>query len=585
MHLPELLVNVAVALVAAFLGGFLAVRLRLPAIVGYMLAGIAVGPHTPGFVADAASARALAEIGVILLMFNVGVVFSLRDLLAVRAVALPGALAHGVLGTALGTALGRLWGWRLETALVFGLAISVASTVVALRALQQRDLLDTIHGRITVGWLIVEDLRTVLVLVLLPSLAMLLGSTVRSGGLIGTQPAGLAGLLPTLSMALGKTVLFILLMLFVGARAVPWVLVQVARTGSRELFILSVLAMALGIAVGSTVLFGVSLALAAFLAGVVVSESDLSHQVAAEALPFSHAFAVLFFVSVGMLFDPRILLQAPLQVLSLLGIIMLGKALLAALLVLALAYPVRTALILAASVSQIGEFSFVVAELGLAFRLLPEDGYGLIIAGALLSITLNPFMFRALGLLEAWLSQWQGLWTLAGQRAGKLVLSSEKAAGSQLRGHAVLCGYGRVGSLIARALERRRFSYVVIEQNRRVVEELRQRGVAALWGDAANPLLLERVHLAHARLLIIAIPDPLATRQIVGYARRINPQLSIIARTHSHSEWHALREMGVDEVVLGEQELALEMTRYVLRRFGVSSAEVQAILAGLRTQG
>lgn len=579
MDLPALLVNVAVALVAAFVGGFLAVRLRLPAIVGYLLAGIAVGPHTPGFVADAASARALAEIGVILLMFGVGVEFALRDLLAVRSIAVPGALAHGLLVTALGMALGGLWGWRLEAALVLGLAISVASTVVTLRALQARDLLDTIHGRVTLGWLIVEDLRTVLVLVLVPSLAVLLGHGDRAGGPVA------AGTLPALGLAAGKTLVFVALMLFIGAKVVPWVLLQVARTGLRELFILAVLAMALGIAVGSAMLFGVSLALAAFLAGVVVSESDLSHQAAAEALPFSHAFAVLFFVSVGMLFDPWVLLRAPVQVVSLLALIMLGKALLAALLVLALAYPPRTALILAAGVSQIGEFSFVVAELGRASHLLPEDGYGLIIAGALLSITLHPLMFRALGFCEAWLSRWPGLWTLASRRAGALAPLSEKTAGSQLRGHAVLCGYGRVGSLIARALERRGFTFVVIEQDRQVVEELRQRGVAALWGDAANPLLLERVYLAHARLLIIAIPDPLATRQIVDHARRINPQLSIIARTHSHSEWHALREKGVDEVVLAEQELALEMARYALRRFGVSSVEVQALLAGLRAQG
>jgi CPA2 family monovalent cation:H+ antiporter-2 len=584
MALPALLVNVAVALVAAFVGALLAVYLRLPAIVGYLLAGIAVGPHTPGFVADAANARALAEIGVILLMFGVGVEFSLRDLVAVRAIALPGALAHGLLVTALGAALGHLWGWPVQSSLMLGLAISVASTVVALRALQARDLLDTIHGRVTTGWMIIEDLRTVVVLVLVPSLAVLVASSDRLGGSHAGTVAGIAGMLPALGLTLGKTLLFIVLMLFIGVRVVPWVLLQVARTGSRELFILAVLAMALGIAVGSSLFFGVSLALAAFLAGVVVSESDLSHQAAAEALPFSHAFAVLFFVSVGMLFDPWVLLRAPAQVVALLTVIILGKALLAAVLVLALAYPLRTALILAAGVSHIGEFSFLVAELGLAFRLLPEDGYGLIIASALLSITLNPLMFHALGASEAWLARWPGLWTLASRRAGDLALSSGKSAGSQLRGHAVLCGYGRVGSVIAQALARRGFTFVVIEQNRQVIEDLRRHGVPALFGDAANPRLLDRANLAHARLLVIAIPDPLATRQIVDYARRINPQLSIVARTHSHSEWHVLREMGVDEVVLGEQELALEMARYALRRFGVSSAEVQAILTGLRAQ-
>jgi CPA2 family monovalent cation:H+ antiporter-2 len=582
MEPPGLLVSFAFALVAAFVGGFLAMWMRLPAIVGYLLAGIAIGPFTPGFVADVESAKALAEIGVILLLFGVGNQFSVRDLLAVRTIAVPGAVGHGVVMTVLGAGLGAQWGWGAGAALVLGLAIAVASTVVALRALQARDLLDSIHGRIIVGWLIVEDLRTVVVLVLLPSLAIPLGGEPTAGDARGVSGAGM---LVELGVALGRTALFIAIMFFVGARAVPWLLAQVARAGSRELFTLAVLAVALGIAVGSAALFGVSLALGAFLAGVVVSETDLSHQAAADALPLSHAFAVLFFVSVGMLFNPWVLMSAPGQVLAVLVLIVLGKALVALLLVLAFGHPVRTALTVAASLAQIGEFSFIVAEFGRTLRLLSDAGYNLIIAGALLSITVNPLVFRAIALLEVWARGRPEFAALMEWRAGALSTLPASTAGTELRNHAVLCGYGRVGSLIGQALERRGFPYIAIELDRQRVEALRQRGVPALYGDAANVLLLERVNLASARILLIAIPDPLATRQIVAFARQMSPRLPIIARTHSEGEWAYLRDGQVSEAVLGERELALEMARYALRRFGVSAPEVQAIVRGLRAGG
>lgn len=381
----ELLVTIVAALVAAFIGGLIAVRLRLSPIVGYLLAGVAIGPFTPGGNADAAIASELAEVGVILLMFGVGIHFSLRDLLNVRAIALPGAIVQITVATALGTAVALWWGWSFGEALVLGLAISVASTVVLLRALEGRGELETENGHVAIGWLIVEDLFTVLVLVLLPALAGPLGGEGGSGNVFAT-----------LAIALVKAVAFVLLMLFVGARVVPWLLGRVAGTGSRELFTLGVLAIALGIAYGSAEFFSVSLALGAFLAGAVVNGSDLSHRAAEDALPMRDAFAVLFFVSVGMLFDPAVLVDAPGRVLSILLIIIAGKALAAFLIVRLLRRPVTTGLVAAAGLAQVGEFSFILAGLGGALGIFPAEGTNLVLAGALLSITLNPFLFAAI---------------------------------------------------------------------------------------------------------------------------------------------------------------------------------------------
>lgn len=387
-HETTLIATIAIGLGLAFIGGFIAQKLRLPPLVGYLLAGVAVGPFTPGFVADGEIAGQLAEIGVILLMFGVGIHFSFKDLLAVRAIAVPGAIGQILIATLLGMGLAALWGWSLGAGLVFGLALSVASTVVLLKALEERNLTDTPDGRIAIGWLIVEDLVMVLALVLLPVLA---------GPLGGTPPAGSAenSLLLTLGITLGKVAVFALLMLFVGTRLIPWLLTQVERTGSRELFTLAVLAIALGIAFGSAELFDVSFALGAFFAGVIVNGSDLSHRAAEEALPLQDAFAVLFFVSVGMLFDPDILLQEPLKVLATVGVILVGKTVAAALIVKLFGRSTGTALTVSASLAQIGEFSFILAGLGLSLELLPEDGQSLILAGALLSIVLNPLVFWA----------------------------------------------------------------------------------------------------------------------------------------------------------------------------------------------
>ncbi len=387
-HETTLIATIAIGLALAFVGGFIAQKLRLPPLVGYLLAGIAVGPFTPGFVADGEIAGQLAEIGVILLMFGVGIHFSFKDLLAVRAIAVPGAIGQILIATLLGMGLAALWGWSLGAGIVFGLALSVASTVVLLKALEERSLTDTPDGRIAIGWLIVEDLVMVLALVLLPVLA---------GPLGGTPPAGSAenGLLLTLGITLGKVAVFALLMLFVGTRLIPWLLTQVERTGSRELFTLAVLAIALGIAFGSAELFDVSFALGAFFAGVIVNGSDLSHRAAEDALPLQDAFAVLFFVSVGMLFDPDILVQEPLKVLATVAVILVGKTVAAALIVKGFGRSTGTALTVSASLAQIGEFSFILAGLGLSLGLLPEDGQSLILAGALLSIVLNPLVFWA----------------------------------------------------------------------------------------------------------------------------------------------------------------------------------------------
>ncbi|MDQ3553339.1 MAG: cation:proton antiporter, partial [Chloroflexota bacterium] len=389
-HEPVLISTIAIGLTAAFIGGLLARRLRLPAIVGYLIAGMAIGPFTPGLVADEGIATELAEIGVILLMFGVGIHFSFRDLLAVRSIAVPGAIGQVAVATLLGVLLGVGLGWGLGGGIVLGLAVSVASTVVLLRALMERNELDTAQGRIAVGWLIVEDIFTVVMLVLLPTIAPLMGGS--SGG----AAPGEFGALGEVLLAVAKAGVFALLMGIFGIRVVPWLLGVVAREGSRELFTLAVLALALGIAFASSAIFGVSFALGAFLAGAVVSESDMSHQAAADALPLRDAFAVLFFVSVGMLLDPAFLLAQPLAILAVLALIVVAKAVSAFGIVAAFGYPLRTGLTVSAGLAQIGEFSFILASLGLALGLLPMEGFQLIVAGALLSITINPLLFGAI---------------------------------------------------------------------------------------------------------------------------------------------------------------------------------------------
>ena len=573
-HHTELITLIAGGFGLAFIFAFLAVRLRLPPLVGYLLAGVALGPFTPGLVANSDLASQFAEIGVILLMFGVGLHFSIGDLLAVRKISLPGAVVQIAAATGMGAVLVRLWGWSWGEGLIFGLSLSVASTVVLLRALEARGILDSVEGRISVGWLIVEDLAMVLALVLLPAIAPALGGTAAS------PPGGAA---MAVLVTLVKVGAFLALMFIVGRRAVPWLLNQVARTHSRELFTLAVLAVAMGIAVGAAVLFGVSFALGAFFAGVVISESDLSHKTAADALPFQDAFAVLFFVSVGMLFDPRILVQQPAKVLAVLGIIMVGKSVVALLIVLAFRYPFRIAILVSASLAQIGEFSFILAGLGRSLGLLRPEAQSLILAGALLSITLNPLVFATVNPLDRWVRARPRLAEFLERPAGELADLPVSHGEEGLHGHVVLIGHGRVGAPVAEVLERHGIPYVVVEENRETVEALQKKGLPVIWGDASRPGILAHTHLDRARLLIISSPDTFEAHTIADHARRANPELDIVVRTHSDQERERLERAGVGRAVVGERELALAIVRYTFATYGMRQdmSRVAAEMLGL----
>jgi monovalent cation:H+ antiporter-2, CPA2 family len=580
-HSTSLIATLVVGLVLAFGCGFLASRLRLPPLVGYLLAGIAVGPFTPGFVADASLAGQLAEIGVILLMFGIGLHFSIKDLLAVYTIAVPGALAQITISTAACAVLAVLWGWSVAAGLLLGLALSVASTVVLLRILEGRSALDKDDGRIAIGWLIVQDIVMVLVLVLLPALA-----AVSEGGLTNSaRHAAGYEIGVTLALTIGKVVLFLASVLIVGTRLVPWLLDQVARTGSRELFTLSVLATALGIAYGSAELFGVSFALGAFFAGVVLSESDLSHQAAAESLPFRDAFAVLFFVSVGMLFDPLILAREPLRILAVLLVIVVAKSLPAIVIVLAFRHPVTTAFKVSAGLAQIGEFSFILAGLGVALGLLPPEGRDLILAGAMLSITLNPLVFVAAERSAAWLQARPGLLARLEQPGDLLAGARPNKDASNWRGHAVIVGYGRVGGPIGRALSEQDLPFVIVESNRWRAEELRAQSLPVVWGDAAAPGVLEAAQVEHARLLVIAAPDGFQAQRILELARRVNPRIDTVVRTHGDSDLAYLQRQGVGMALMGERELAFGMMDYALRSFGVPEDKARLVVQGFRVSG
>ncbi len=561
-HSVTLITTIAASLGLALILGFIAVRLKLPALVGYLIAGVIVGPATPGFVADIELSRQLAEIGVMLLMFGVGLHFSLDDLWAVRRIAVPGAIVQIAVATALAIAVTTLWGWSLGAGIVFGLALSVASTVVLLRALENRGLLESVNGRIAVGWLVVEDLAIVLVLVLLPPLSGWLGGD--ANGLAETTAN--RDLLATLALTLGKVSVFIVLMLVVGRRVFPWLLWQVARTGSRELFTLCVIAAAVGIAYGSAELFGVSFALGAFFAGMAMRESDLSHRTAQESLPLRDAFSVLFFVSVGMLFDPGILIRQPLQVLAVVAIIVFGKSLAAFLIVLAFRYPLNTALTVSASLAQIGEFSFILAGLGVSLGLLPMEGQSLILAGALISISLNPLLFHAIEPAQAWIRSRSKLARVLERSDDPLAELPATVNQGHLTGHVVLAGYGRVGRRIGEALTERGVPFVVAEQNRELVEQLRERGLPAVSGDASDPAVLIQAHIARARMLVIATPDTFSARRMIEIARTLNPGVETVVRTHSEEDAVLLQRENAGKVFMGEHELALSMTRHVLER-------------------
>jgi CPA2 family monovalent cation:H+ antiporter-2 len=558
-HETALLATVAATFGLAFVFGMVAVRLRLPPLVGYLLAGVVLGPFSPGWVADVALAGQLAELGVILLMFGVGLHFSPGDLLAVRRVAVPGALLQMALAASLGAGVARAWGWAWPGALVFGLSLCVASTVVVLRGLEARGRLDSVDGRTAVGWLVVEDLAMVLVLVLLPAFApAAAGAAAPPGGSLGAAAA----------LTLGKVALFVVLMVVVGRRAVPALLTLVARTGSRELFTLAVLAVALGIAYGAAALFGVSIALGAFFAGVVISESDLSYQAGADALPLQDAFAVLFFASVGMLFDPTVVMREPVRVLATVAVILVGNAGAALLLLLALGHPARSALAVAASLGQIGEFSFILAGLGVALGVLPEEGRALVLAGAIVTIALNPLLLAGALWLERGLARRPALMERLERAHRPRELAADAApAAAALSDHAVLVGHGRVGRTIAEALARERVPYVVIERDLRTVEALRRRGVPAVFGDATRPAVLAQAHPERARLLVITAPDPYHARHVIGLARHAQPTIDVVVRTHTAEAQAHFERMGVGHALMGEHQLALGMARYALAAY------------------
>ncbi|HXF62514.1 MAG TPA: cation:proton antiporter [Caldilineaceae bacterium] len=559
-HNLALLTNITVALLTAFIGGYIARRLRLPTMVGYLLAGLAIGPFTPGFVGDIVDISQLAEMGVIFMMFGVGLHFSLKDLWAVRRIAIPGAILQMLIATGLGFVLTQLWGWSVSAGLVLGLAISIASTVVLLRGLMDNGLLNTPHGQVAVGWLVLEDLATVAILVLLPAL---FGNNVSNPW----QSAGAAIL---------KTALFVAGMLFIGKQLMPWLLTRIASTRSRELFILAVVALALGTAFGAAELFGVSLALGAFLAGVVIGESDVSHQVGAEVLPFREVFTVLFFVSVGMLANPRALAAEAGHVLALIALIVVGKAVVTLLLGLVLPAPLRTMLVVAVGLSQIGEFSFLVGQASLSLGVLTQEQYGLILAGALLSIVLNPLLFKAITPIERQLRA-----LLRGRFLAHEVAALAPAP-HELSGHVVIVGYGRVGEHIVGVLERLGVPRLVIEQDVARAAEFKQRGVPTLLGDAANSEILTHAALPAARALVVTVPDESAAELIVMTARRLAPELPIIARAATRPGVRRLAQHGAQDVIHPELEGGLEVVRHTLLVLGYPMSQVQQYIDAVR---
>ncbi|MCA0303274.1 MAG: Kef family K(+) transporter [Proteobacteria bacterium] len=534
-HQTPLIAALAAGLSLAFVLGLVAHRLRVPPLVGYLLAGVLVGPYTPGFTADGALAAQLAEIGVILLMFGVGLHFSLKDLLSVAKIAVPGAVGQIVVATLMGAGLAHLLGWSPMAGLVFGLSLSVASTVVLVRALQDRHILETHRGKIAVGWLVVEDLAMVLALVLLPALA-----TITAGD--GVPPSRIVF---HLLVTLAKVSVFVAVMLIVGRRVIPWLMHHTAHTGSRELFRLAVYAIALGVAYGAAHLFGVSFALGAFFAGVVLGETNLSQQATEEAMPLRDAFAVLFFVSVGMLLNPMVFVTAPLAVAAVVAIIVVGKSLAAWLIVRAFGHTNSTALTVAASLAQIGEFSFILIGLGIDQKMVPPEARDLVLAGAILSILLNPLVFAALERVRG-----------GGEPVPAPPVETPPAPST---GHDVLVGYGRVGSRIGARLAGQGHDLVVIESGGEGIEKARASTAHVLVGNAAEPTLLEAANIAAARRLFVTIPEPFEAGQVVQQARAANPGLDILARAHSEAAVEHLAAMGANLVVLGEHEIAHRM--------------------------
>ena len=559
-HDVDLIILLAVGFGIALIFGYIAARLRLPPLIGYLIAGIIISPNTPGVVGDIHLANQLAELGVMFLMFGVGMHFSLKDLLQVRRIALPGAILQIAVATLLGLAVSMLWGWRFGSALIFGLSLSCASTVVLLKALGDRGLLDSVNGKIAVGWLLVEDLVMVLVLVLLPATAVLLGGQPLHGA-DASQNIWL-----TIGITLLKVTGFIAFMLIIGKRLVPMIIQFVARLGSRELFTLTVVAAAVSVAYGSYAVFGVSMALGAFFAGMVVKESDFSHRAEEETLPLREIFSILFFVSVGMLFDPHILVEAPLHILAVVAIIMVGKTLAAMALVLFFRYPINTALTVGASLAQIGEFSFILATLGLSLGLLTPDAQNLILAGALFSITLNSFVFSAVEPVQRWIRERSHLARLLERSGDPLAMLPDEVDQAYLRDQVVIIGYGGVGRRLSENLMQQHIKVVIAEENREIVEKLRDKGMAAVSGAATEPNVLIQAHIQHARLLVISPMDILDIHRIVDISKQLNPKIQVLICAESKEEANVIREENIGEVFYAKEEMAKNMSHHILNQ-------------------
>ncbi|MCL9683035.1 cation:proton antiporter [Legionella maioricensis] len=558
-----LITTMATTLGLALVMGFIAIKLKLPTLVGYLLAGIILGPFTPGFVANTEIAAEFTEIGVMLLMFGVGLHFSLDNLLETRKIALPGALIQIVIATVLGACIALFWGWSLSNALVFGLALSVASTVVLIRALESQGLLGSINGQIAVGWLIVEDIAMILVLVFLPFLAAWNG---------GPGAYNHHSLWLILGITLFKISSFVIVMLLMGRWILPKILWHITRTGSRELFTLCVIATAVSIAFGASKLFGISLALGAFFAGMIIRESKFSRRAAEESLPFRDAFAVLFFVSVGMLFNPYIFIEKPLHVLAVVGIIVIGKSIAAAALVLAFRYPLSIALTVSASLAQIGEFSFILVGQGVYLKLLPVEGQELILAAALISIAINPFIFKLVNPLQSWMCS-KFSWIQSLERSEDPLAEFPRTTEEKyLSGQVVLIGYGQVGKRVGAILNDHGIPYVVVEQNRELVEHLRKRKIAAIFGNTSEAPALIQAHITRASMLVIATSSIFNLRQMISRARELNPHIEIAVRAHNKEEAHLLQQEIDGTFFLSEEELAKGMIQHILARFGMSAS-------------
>lgn len=560
-HDLALLATFTMAIITAFAGGYIARRLGLPTLVGYLVAGLVIGPFTPGFVGDASAINSLAEMGVIFMMFGVGLHFSLKDLWSVRRIAIPGAILQTMIATLLGFALTQLWGWTVPAGLVLGLAIAVASTVVLLRGLEDNGYLHTSHGKVAIGWLVFEDVATVVILVLLPTFF----------GDNGGNP------LESISLAIIKTTFFMLITIFLGGRVMPWLLTKIAHARSRELFILAVIALALGTAYASAELFGVSLALGAFLAGVVIGESDVGHQVGAEVIPFRDIFSVLFFVSVGMLVNPSVLIANAGQVLALTFLIIFGKGIVTLLLGLVLPASGRTLVVVAAGLSQIGEFTFIVGQAGVALGILTQDQYGLILASSVISIVFNPLMFRLIPQIEALLKRYVWFWQKM-ERGGPTPELPETG----MRDHVVIVGYGRVGKHVGNVLRHLDMPYLVVEKDADSIDKLKKLGAPTLYGDAANSEVLTHTELNHARALVVTVSDETAAEIIVAAAHDLAPKLPIVARASTERGINRLYEMGAHDIIHPELEGGLEIVRHTLLVLEYPMGQIQQYVDNVR---